>query len=91
MAICATFLRHFISLNDFGGVENILDGDVHSGGQFSFPMNLALCCSEQTYLPESIDVITNIMPPTVFWNVVVLVVVVSRCGQGFIMMVILPW
>ena len=28
------FPRHIISLNDFGGVINIFDGDVHSGEQF---------------------------------------------------------
>ena len=41
-----TFSRRIISLNDFGDVNNIFDGDVQSGEQFSLPMNLASCCSK---------------------------------------------
>ena len=37
-------------------------------------MNLASCCSEQMDVPESIDVIMNVMPPIVFWNMAVSVV-----------------
>ena len=55
----------------------------------SFPMNHASYCSEQTDVPESTDVIMNVMPPIVFWNMVSMVAV-SWCGQGFAMMVVLP-
>ena len=75
---CATFSRHIISLNDFGGVKSIFDGDVHSGEQFSCRMNLASCCSEQMDVPDSIDVIMNVMPPIVFRNLIVSVVIVGR-------------
>ena len=34
----ATLSRHVISLNDFGSVENIFDGDMNRGEQFSFSM-----------------------------------------------------
>ena len=71
--------RSYISL--------IFDGDVHNGEQFSFPMNFT-SCSEQMDVPESIDVITNVMPPIVFWNIVVSVVAVSWYGQGFTMKVV---
>ena len=40
----------------------------YSGEHFSFPKNLASCCSEQMDVPESVDVIMNVMPPIVFWN-----------------------
>ena len=56
----------------------------HSAEEFSFPMNLASCCSEQIDLSESIDVIINIMPPIVFWNMIISVVVVSS-WPGFTM------
>ena len=85
------FSWHLISLNDFGGVKNILDVVVHSGEQFSFPMNVVSCYSEQMDVLESFNVIMNVMPPVVFWNTIVLVAVISWCGQGFIMMVVPPW
>ena len=66
---------------------NLFDGDVHSGEQFSFPTNLASCCSEHMDVQATVDVIMNV----VFWNMIVSVVVVSLCGQGFSMMVVLPW
>ena len=34
-------------------------------------------CSEQIDVPESIDVIMNVMPPIVFWDMFVSVMVVS--------------
>ena len=40
-------------------------------------------------VPESIDVIMNVMPPIVLWNMIVSVVVASWCGQVFAMMVVL--
>ena len=54
-------------------------------------MNLVTCCSEKLDVPEFIDVIMNVMLPIVFWNMIVSVVVVSWCGQGFSMMVVPPW
>ena len=75
-----------ILLIDFGGVENIFDGDVRSSKQFSFPMNLNSCCSKQMDIPESFEVTMNGMRPIVFWNMIGLMVV-SWCGQGFTMMV----
>ena len=35
------------------------------------------CCSEQMGVPESIDVIMNVIPPIVFWGKIVSVVVAS--------------
>ena len=64
-------------------------GNVHSGEQLFFPMNLASCCSEEMDVPEFIDVIMNVMPPNMFWNMIILMVVVSWCEQGFTMMVVL--
>ena len=46
--------------------KNTFDGDVHSGEQFSCLMNLVSFCSEQLVVPEFIDVMINVMPPTVF-------------------------
>ena len=50
---------------------------LHSGEQFSFPMNLTSCCLEHMDIPESIDIIMNVMLAIVFWNMIVSVVVVS--------------
>ena len=61
----------------------MFNGDMHIGEEFSFLMNLASCCSEQMDVPESLDVMMNIMLLTVFWNMVFSVMVVSWCGQGF--------
>ena len=38
-------------------------------------MHLALYCSEQMHVPESYEVIMNVMPPIVFWNMIISVVV----------------
>ena len=57
------------------GVKNIFDGDVQSGEQLSFPMNLASCSLEQMDIPESIDIIMKVISPVVFWNMIVSVVV----------------
>ena len=64
---------------------------MYCGEQFSVPMNLASCCSEQMDVPESIDVIMNVAPSVMFRNMIVSVVLVSWCRQGFTMMVVLPW
>ena len=85
----ATFSQHVISLDDFGGVSNVSNGDAHTGEQLTFRMNLASCCSQQMDVPKSIDVIMNVMPPIVFWNMIVSVVVVSWCGQGLTMIDVL--
>ena len=81
---------HSLSLNVSGGGKNVFDGGVSSGDQFSFPVYLPSCCLEQLDVPESIDVVMNVMSPVVLWNMVVSVVVVSLCGLGFTMMVVLP-
>ena len=60
------FWQLIILLNDFGGVENIFDGDVHSGEQFSFPMNLASYWSEYMDVPECTDVIMNVYAANCF-------------------------
>ena len=36
-------------------------------------------------------VIINVIPPIVFWNMIVSVVVASWCLQRFAMMIVLPW
>ena len=56
----------------------------------SFSMNLS-CCSEQMDILESIDITMNVMQPAVFRNMIASVMVVSWCGQGFTVMVVLPW
>ena len=75
-------------MNDFSSVKYIFVGNVHSGEQFSFLMNLA---SEQMDVPYSNDIIINIMQPNVFQNMIVPVMVGSWCGQRFTTMVVLPW
>ena len=82
-----TFSWHIL-LNDVSGVKNIFNGDVHTEDQFSFLMNLTSCCSEQMDVPKSCDIIMNVMSPIVFWNMIILVMVVSWCGQGFTLMVL---
>ena len=71
-------------MNNISGFKNTFDGDIHSGESH-------FMCSEQMDIPESIDIITNVMSPIVFWNMIVSEVVVSWIGQGFTMMVVLPW
>ena len=80
----ATFSRHIISLNDFTGVMEILNLTETN----TVEMHLASWCSEQMDVPESIDVIMNVI--IVFWNMIVSAVVASWCGQGFTMVVVLP-
>ena len=58
-----------------GGVKNMFEGDMHSGEQLSFSTNSA-SCSEQ-----------NVMPPTVFWVMILSVVVVSWCGVSKVVVV----
>ena len=69
-------VRRNMSVNDFSGVDNIFHVHVRSEEQVSFPMNLADGRS------KSIDVIMNVMPPIVFWNMSVPVMVVSCVGRG---------
>ena len=53
-----------------------------SGEQFSFRF---------MFRAESIDVIMNVMPPTLFWNMIASVMLVPWWGQGYIVIVTLPW
>ena len=77
-----TFSRHIISLDDFGDV-NIFDGNVHSGEQFSFSINLASYYSEKMDVLQFINVIMNVvLPSIVFWNMIASVVVMSRIGES---------
>ena len=57
---------------------------------FSFAMNLASCHSQQMDVPESFNVIMNVVLPIVFWNMMGSVVIVSWFGQRFTMIVVLP-
>ena len=48
--------------------RSLFNRDMCSEEQLSFPMYLASCCSDQVDVLESIDVVMNDIPPTVFWN-----------------------
>ena len=71
---------------------NVFDGDVLSGKQVSFPLNLT-CCSEQMNIPECINVIMNIMPPNVSRNMIVMVWAVIHhvgCRDGILQHYLVP-
>ena len=57
--------------------EQLMVSRTCNGKQLSFPIYLISCCSKQMDIPESINVVMNVMPLNVFWNMNVLVVVVS--------------
>ena len=86
----ATFSRHIISLNDWWCQGHIR----WRRAQWRTVLLcrwISLCYSEQMDVPDTVDVVVNTVPPTVLWNIIVSVVVVSWCGQGFTPMVVLPW
>ena len=72
-------------LNNSSGVKNILSVE-RCTVENSYLFRWISGRSEQMDIPESINVIINIMPLIVFFNMIIFVVVVSWCGQGFTMM-----
>ena len=70
-----TSSRHIILLNGSGGVARIWWK--HAQWRTGCVSHESYYMILQMHVPESIDVIINGMPPIVFWNMIVLVVVMS--------------